>query len=205
MKSILTRAALIALAITPVVALGGGDDGRRTFQIENLANISKGMPFTPANGAAYLVRSKNELQGRIMVADLNAGHAYTVWWFIFNEPKKCSTSPCTPGVDFGPADAAVYYANGVIAAGVGEGNGVANVSFETREGGPPTGAFEVPGVPAVGLRHNNGLKAEVHFLMIDHGVPTAGFPYVPKSWAYELSIPLPPMVADVRAAAFMAP
>lgn len=208
MKSILIKGALIAFAVTPVIAAADDDEhGVRTFQSANMANVANGMPFTPANGAAFLTRSKNELQGRVMLADLIPGHAYTIWWMIFNQPKSCSTHPCTPGADFGPGDAAVYHASGVIAAGDGAGGGVANVSFETSDGGVPTGAFSVPGLPATaaGLKHDNGLKAEVHFLMIDHGVPTAGFPNVPGSWAFELTHPLPPGTHDVRAAAFMAP
>jgi len=205
MKNILIKAALIAFAVTPVIATADDDEhGVRTFQSVNMANIANGMPFTPAKGAAFLTRSKNELQGRVMLADLIPGHAYTIWWFIFNQPKSCSTHPCTPGADFGPGDAAVYHATGVIAASDGGEGGVANVSFETSDGGPPTGAFVVPGLPAAGLKHDHGLKAEVHFLMIDHGVPTAGFPNVPGSWAFELTHPLPPGTHDVRAAAFLA-
>jgi len=208
MNKILIRSVLIALAIAPVVAIaeGPGDDsdrGRETFQSANMANIANGMPFTAANGAATLIRSKNELQGRVMLADLNPGHAYTIWWIIFNEPSSCSTHPCTPGVDFAAGDAAIHYATGVIAASDGNGGGVANVSFETRDGAPPIGEFVVPGLPEMGLKHNHGFKSEVHFLMIDHGVPAAGFPKVPGSWAFELTHPLPPGTADVRGAAFM--
>jgi hypothetical protein len=208
MKRILIRSALIALAIAPVVAMADGPGSahaRQTFQSANMANVANGMPFTPANGAAYLIRSRNDLQGRVMLADLNPGHAYTVWWIIFNEPSGCSTQPCTPGVDFGAGDAAIHYAGSGIAASGGDGGGVLNVSFETRDGAPPTGEFFVPGLPEVGLTHNSGFKAEVHFLMIDHGVPPAGFPNVPGSWAFELTHPLPPGVADVRGAVFMAP
>ena len=208
MKGILIKAALIAFAVTPVIATADDDEhGVRTFQSANMANVANGMPFTPAKGAAFLTRSKNELQGRVMLADLIPGHAYTIWWMIFNQPKSCSTHPCTPGADFGPGDAAVYHASGVIAASDGGEGGVADVSFENSDGGVPTGAFSVPGLPAAaaGLKHDNGLKAEVHFLMIDHGVPTAGFPNVPGSWAFELTHPLPPGTHDVRAAAFIAP
>ena len=204
MKSILIEGALIALAVTPAIATADDEHAVRTFQSANMANIANGMPFTPAKGAAFLTRSKNELQGRVMLADLIPGHAYTIWWMISNQPKSCSTHPCTPGADFGPGDAAVYHASGVIAASDGGEGGVANASFETSDGGPPTGAFVVPGLPAPGLKHDHGLTAEVHFLMIDHGVPTAGFPNVPGSWAFELTHPLPPGTHDVRAAAFMA-
>ena len=205
MKSILIKASLLAFAITPVIAMADDDDSDRakqTFQSANIANIAKGMPFSPADGAAYLIRSKNELQGRVMLADLDPGHAYTVWWIIFNEPSGCSTHPCTPGIDFAAGDAAIHYATGVIAASGGNG-GVANVSFETQDGAPPAGEFVVPGLPEKGLKHNHGLKAEVHFLMIDHGVPAAGFPNVAGSWAFEMTHPLPPGMHDVRAALFM--
>ncbi|SRR5258708_5965365 len=202
MKSILIRAALIALAIIPMSAIADDDLVVRTFQSANMADVSKGMPFTAAKGAAYLIRSANELQGRVMLADLIPGHGYTIWWFFFNEPTHCSTSPCTPGADFGPGDAGVHYASAVIAGSDGAGGGVANVSFETRDGAPPTGEFVVPDLPEVGLKHDHGFKAEVHFLMIDHGVPAAGFPNVAGSWAFELTHPLPPGATDVRAAPF---
>lgn len=208
MKRILIRSALIAVAFAPMVAMAGGsgDDSDRppTFQSANMANVENGMPFSAASGAAYLIRSKNELRGRVMLADLNPGHAYTIWWIIFNEPSGCSTHPCTPGVDFAAGDAAIHYASSVIAASDGNSGGVANVSFETRDGAPPTGEFVVPGLPEVGLKHNHGFKAEVHILMIDHSVPAAGFPNVPGSWAFELTHPLPPGTHDVRGAAFIA-
>src|SRR5262249_60421627 len=104
------------------------------------------------------------------------GHAYPLWWSIFNHPEQCSTPPCTPGADFGPGDAAGYHAAGVIAAGDVAGGGVANVSFETGDDGPPAGAFVVPGTPAGGLKHNNGPQARGAFLMLGPGAPTAGCP-----------------------------
>ena len=83
MKGILVKAALIAFAIAPVIATADDEHGVRTFQSANMANVES-KPFTPANGAAFLTRSENELQGRVMLADLIPGHAYTVWWMIFN-------------------------------------------------------------------------------------------------------------------------
>jgi hypothetical protein len=203
MKSDLIKATLVALATIPVVAMAADSQPARTFQSANIANVENGMPFTPANGAAYLIRSENRLEGRVMLADLNPGHAYTVWWIIFNEPSGCSTHPCTPGVDFGAGDAGLHYGGAVIAAAGGNG-GVANVSFDTRDGAPPAGEFVLTNLPELGLKHDHGFKAEVHMLMIDHGVPAAGFANVPGSWAFELTHPLPPGTHDVRAAAFMA-
>jgi len=175
-----------------------------TYQVTNMVDLTQ-TPVAPANGAASLIRSKSRLQGRVMLADLIPGHAYTVWWLIFNKPKMCAATPCAPGPDFGPARAAVFFAGSGIAAsggGVGGEGGVLNVTVDTQAGGPPNGAFETGAGPEIGLTPDNGFAAEVHFLMIDHGVPNASFANVPGSWAWELSTPLPPGVADVRAALF---
>ena len=207
MKRHFMRALLVLIAATPMVVMADEEGpAPRTFQSTNMADISKGAPFTPADGAAFLVRSKDRLEARVMLADLVPGDAHTIWWIIFNEPSACSTHPCTPGPDFGPGRAALFFGTGVIAAAGGKG-GVVNVTFDTQAGGPPKGAVVIPDAPELGLKAGHGFKAEVHLLMIDHGVPTAGFPNVPGSWAFEMSHPRPPGTADVRGALFppMAP
>ena len=202
MKTILMRALLVLVAATPMVVMAE-DEGAapQTFQSTNMADVSKGKPFTPADGAAFLVRSKNRLEARVMLADLVPGHAHTIWWIIFNEPSECSTHPCTPGPDFGPGRAAVFFGTGVIAAAGGKG-GVVNATIDTKAGGPPMGAVHAAG-PEPGLTAGNGFRAEVHLLMIEHGVPKTGFPNVPGNWAFELSHPRPPGTADVRGALFL--
>ena len=203
MKTNLMIALLLLIGATPTVVMADGEDAAaHTFQSTNMADVSKGTPFAPAHGAAFLVRSKNGLEARVMLADLVAGHAHTIWWIIFNEPSACSTHPCTPGPDFGPGRAALFFGTGVIAAAGGEG-GVVNAAFNTKAGGPPKGAVVIPDAPESGLKVGNGFRAEVHLLVLDHGVPTAEFPNVPGSWAFEMSHPLPPGVADVRGALFM--
>ena len=207
MKRHFMRALLVLIAATPMVVMADEEGpAPRTFQSTNMADISKGAPFTPADGAAFLVRSKDRLEASVMLADLVPGDAHTIWWIIFNEPSACSTHPCTPGPDFGPGRAALFFGTGVIAAAGGKG-GVVNVTFDTQAGGPPKGAVVIPDAPESGLKAGHGFKAEVHLLMIDHGVPTAGFPNVPGSWAFEMSHPRPPGTADVRGALFppMAP
>ena len=202
----LIRGLLVLIASSPLFAVADNDDhvavARRTFQSSAIADISKGQPFTPAAGAAFLVRSRSHLQARLMVADLIAGDAYTVWWMVFDKPSACSTHPCTPGVDFGPGHAAVFFGTGVIAAAGGKG-GVVNVVFDTQAGGPPTGAVVLIPGPEIGLRAGRGFATEVHLLMIDHGVPTADFLSNPGTWAFELTHPIPPGQADVRAVAFL--
>ena len=208
MKTNIMRALLILVAATPMVVMAdaGGAAPQtslllnpQTFQSTNMADVSNGQPFTAAKGAAFLVRSKSGLEARLMLADLVAGNAHTIWWMIFNNPSACSTHPCTPGVDFAAGRAALYFGGGVIAAA----GGVVNVDLETTSDGAPKGAVVIPVGGASHLWAGNGFRAEVHLLMLDHGVPTAGFPNVPGSWAFELSHPLPPGIGDVRGALFM--
>lgn len=205
MKRHFMRALVVLVAATPMLVMADEEEvpAPPTFQSTNMADVSKGQPFTAADGAAFLVRSKNRLEARVMLADLVAGHAHTIWWIIFNNPSGCSTHPCTPGPDFGPGRAALFFGTGVIAAAGGQGGGVVNVTFETQAGGPPKGAVVIPDAPEAGLKAGHGFSAEVHLLMIDHGVPKDGFANVPGSWAFEMSHPRPPNTADVRGALFM--
>lgn len=176
----------------------------RTFQYTNLVDITTAPnPPGPADGAAYLIRSKNGLSAKIMAADLEPGHPYTVWWIIFNKPYQCATTPCT-GADLMNVDGAVHYATGGVA---GDG-GALNLYFSTTSGGPPEGAFFNPTLPKNSLTKNRGFKAEIHLVMVDHHDPdalTTG-PDGPGSWAFELTHPLPNNTTNwVRAAIFLAP
>jgi len=76
-------------------------------------------------------------------------------------------------------------------------------------GGPPTGAPGNPNLPESGLTAGNGFAAEVHLVLVDHGIPTtADFlsedPDVPGTWGWELTHPLPPGPDWVRGAIFLA-
>jgi len=218
---IVGKAALAMLAALPLMSHAHGPSdalGRaaeqldallvnapQTFQSVNMVDLTQN-PVAPAEGAAFLYRSKSRLHAQVMLSDLIPGHAYTVWWMIYNKPKLCAASPCAPGPDFATGRAAVFFASGVIASSggaAGEG-GVANFAFDTDAGGAPTGAFDTHAGPESGLTAGSGFTAEVHLLMIDHGVPTASFENVPGTWPWELSHPRPPGEADVRAALFPA-
>ena len=175
-----------------------------TLQTASMVDLTQ-QPPAAAQGAAFLTRAKSRLRAQVMLADLIPGHAYTVWWLIFNNPAGCSATPCTPGPDFGTGRAAIHFATGAIASaggGVGGDGGVVNATFETDVGGPPAGAVVIPDGPENGLTPGNGFAAEVHLLMLDHGVPNADLGGGPGTWPVELSTPLPPGVADVRAVFF---
>lgn len=173
----------------------------KSFQFTNLLDISLG-PDVAAEGGVFLVRSKNRLEARIMAADLHAGNAYSLWFVFFNDPSKCTSSPCAD-TDLAGAGGAVHYGSGVIAGA----NGTINVTMNASAGGPSAGAAGNPTLPERGLVRNRGFKAEVHLLIVDHGRPmTADFseemPNIPGTWGWELTHPLPPGPSWVRAAIF---
>jgi len=174
----------------------------QTFQFTNLRNISQGENVAAAGGA-FLVRSKNGLTARVMAGDLMPGHAYTFWWIIFNQPDECAQTPCG-AADLVAANGAVHYATGAVAAE----NGAANAIFSTTSGGPPEGAIFNGALPQRGLMTDRGYLAEVHLVLVDHGVPaladfTSSNPDVPGTWGWELTHPIPPGPAWVRAAIFL--
>lgn len=172
------------------------------FQFTNLRNIAVG-PQVAAAGGASLIRSKNRVEARLMAADLNPGHAYTIWFIFFNKPAKCASTPCSD-TDLATAAGAVHYGSGAIAGG----NGTINVTLNAKAGGPPADAVGNPNLPKRGLVRNRGFKAEVHLVVVDHGIPMlADFstqnPDTAGTWGYELTHALPPGPDWVRAAIFV--
>ncbi len=173
-----------------------------TFQFTNMRDFMTG---NGTEGGAFLVRSKNGLAGKVMSGDLIPGHAYTVWWIIFNKPRNCATTPCG-AADFPNADAAIFFASGAIASMGTSGKGVVNAAFSTDSGGLPSGTAFNPTMPQSHLLPDKGFTAEVHMVIADHGVPTANpsgpTPDDPGTWGWELTHGIPP-TAWVRAAIFL--
>ncbi len=171
------------------------------FQFTNVRDISIGIDAA-AEGGAYLVRERNRITARMMLADLQPGHAYTFWWIFFNRPGLCASTPCAD-TDLMASKGAIHFGAG----GIASGNGVLNVSFSTQPFGPPTGAVLNPNLPRPGLMFDNGFKAEVHLVVVDHGIPTradfnSDMPDGPGTWGWELTHALPPGPTWVRAAVF---
>lgn len=173
----------------------------QTFHFTNLLDITNDPnPPGPAEGGAYLIRSRNGLTAQVMAAGLEPGHPYTVWWIFFNKPVNCATTPCS-AADLMTANGAVHYATGGVAGAGGE----LNLGFSTTSGGPPEGAVFNPTLPRTSLANNGGFKAEVHLVLVDHHDPAALTEDLnPGSWAWELTHPLPRNTTNwVRAAIFV--
>lgn len=222
-------ATLTALCVGPSSAAGAED---RIFQSADAIEFFGPDPdpddlsFT---GAAWLVRSADRVEGRLMTKVDEAGTAYTVWVVIFNNPSACIPGQ-TGELDFGcngadltdpNVDAAVYYGTGAISA-LSPPGGVVNVDLTITDEGLPDGIFSLdeainspvpPGTfPADGLAEGNGLCAEIHLVVDHHPLPSNKMGE--DSWVEDLTttdFPVPPAASpylgatNVRAAAFPVP
>lgn len=214
MKKILTSAILIALGFLPASALA-----EETTQYAFVADLT-GMHSDPSQGAASLIRSEDEIEGRIMANVDEAGVAITVWFVIFNNPEECTgdifTDPVTGsetscsvddvfagpgGSPGGPAGPAVIHASSAISAANGKlkrngkpaGGGVISVTFELEAGAGAGG----PNKPCCfgELADGNGMGAEVHLLVNQH--------LIFDDWITDLFFPNPPAEGDARGVVFL--
>lgn len=150
---------LLLVFMTPIVALAGGG----TFQAANMQVFGSG---DPASGAATLNRHSNGIHLRVSGNVFTAYAVYSAWYIIFNNPDACAGGPgACSGADLGnPAvDGAVLNAGGFVAGG----EGVGYFTGSLQNGPAPSGMC------CFG-KLRNGDKAEVHVLLLDHGVRDPG-------------------------------
>ncbi len=135
-------------------------------------------------GESRLLRTDSGISINIVTTDLREGHAYTVWWVVFNNPEACAGYPGPCGladlgdpdvnatVQWGTGDVAVGTAGGVAKkvnkkAGASSGVALSLVAHlnegETTPGGP---LFDLPGDDD-GLE--DAFEAEVHAIVRSHG------------------------------------
>ena len=150
---------LLVGALVPVTASAGGS----SFQTANMQNFGAG---TYALGAAALTRHASGIHLRVSGSVFTGYAVYSAWFIIFNNPDNCAGGPgACAGSDLGnPAvDGAVLNAGGFVASGDGMG-----YFSGTLSSGPAP-----DGMPEFG-KLNNGNKAEVHVLLLDHGARNPG-------------------------------
>lgn len=214
MKRIIASTILIAVGYLPASTLA-----QESTQYAFVADLT-GMHSDPSQGAASLIRSEDEIEGRIMVNVDNAGVPITVWFIIFNNPDACtgdvfvdpvtgSETSCsfddvfagpggTPG---GPAGPAVINASSAISAANGSlkkngkpaGGGVVSATYELEAGAGAGG----PNRPCCfgELASGNGKGAEVHLLVDEH--------LIFDDWITDLFFPNPPAEGNQRGVVFL--
>ncbi len=112
-----------------------------------------------AAASSVLHRTNHSMSATIRTRGLSGGHAYTVWWVIFDDPDRC-VDGCGPDDLSNPAvNATVMWAAGSVADQDG---------FATFQ------AHAVPGRPEGFIARGTGMfnthRAEVHMLVRDHGI-----------------------------------
>lgn len=84
------RRLLTTMTLVTAMFVGAGPVEASTIrQTNDVYSFESGL--TPVSGAsATLVRNENGASFTLHTSALKPGHAYTVWWVIFNNPQHCS-------------------------------------------------------------------------------------------------------------------
>ncbi len=122
-------------------------------------------------GTSTLHRNSNGITVNYKAINLIPGHAYTLWWVIWNNPENCMVPGACSDGDFGDPDVQVelMYATGHVVGGSGKGNFSAHLNENDASGTIN---------PLFGLPSYGGLldaeKAEVHMVVRSHGPKVPG-------------------------------
>jgi len=109
-------------------------------------------------GHMSIARASDSVDVAAHLRNLNAGHAFTIWAVVWNDPSNCVNGPvgCDES-DLGVDDNVVIWSGiGGVANGGGNLNGRATLPAEGGEGPIPGGVTDAEG-------------AEIHFVVQDHG------------------------------------
>ena len=139
----------------------------------NLNNVSTVDIINPIlgtiPGTSTLTRNDTKISVSYKTAGLIPGHAYSLWWVIWNNPQDCAVPGACDEPDFNTPEMVgvdVLYATGLV---VGT-DGSVTFTAELIAGGEYQSAnqyMELP--PAGGLKLGNSRSAEVHLALRSHG------------------------------------
>jgi hypothetical protein len=120
-------------------------------------------------GTTQLTRNTDGLQLTLDVDGLIPGHAYSVWWVVWNNPEFCDGACDDPDVGSEDVKVEVLYAAGSVAGGT-KGNFGATLKEDDVTGSINGEFFNLP---------NNGglldaMKAEIHVVLRSHGPAIPG-------------------------------
>ena len=94
-------AAGLLLALAATASSGNGNGlSVETQPVFDLEQLLMEVEDPEVHGTAQIVRTTRGVLGRVHVEGLTPGDIYTLWWEVFNKPKKCGvTDPGGCGVD----------------------------------------------------------------------------------------------------------
>jgi len=140
--------------------------------------ISREEAFNPilneVSGKSTLIRGRRGIWARYKAKKLIPGHAYTLWWVIWNKPENCTTpNQCNDG-DFPNAanvEVELLYASGAVA----KRNGKVTFYSRLRAGNDSGSVNDLFGLPFFGgLQKGNTFGSEVHLVIRSHGPAIPG-------------------------------
>ena len=152
---------------------GHGDAEEITSSTSDVYNID----FTKVIGTSTLRRAENRIMVDFETSDLIEGHAYTLWWVVWNKPENCGGFPSSCTVpDLQVADLVevelLFTGNGFIA----DDRGTVSFSAVLMENDTTESVNELLGMSSFG-----GLvdarTAEVHVVIRSHGPAIDGMEY----------------------------
>ena len=160
-------AAILASAIGVGSASGDSATVERTPMRWHAQSGKTPMSPVGHRARAKLRRTSSGISYSIKTHSLRAGHAYTVWVVLINDPAKCVSSPCSPTDIFRnpDTDAQVLYGGSGHVVGA---SGKAGFGGHLSRGPLPQGWL-----PDQGLEDPRG--AEVHLVLNDHGPKLAEY------------------------------
>ena len=199
---------LVAIFISFASASALADKKVRVFQTADIQASQIGEVdedtaiFSTAEGAAWLKRTKDRVDGRVMAKVDKADAPYSIWWVIFNNPDGClgSCGLADLMADGGAAaDVAVFNASGAISAAIDQSGepavgGVINVDLSVIAGEGAGNGSQDPPMDAPPFFHRkfnkkNGLCAEIHVDINEHEFD--------GDWVQELTYPENPQAFAV--------
>ncbi len=129
---------------------------------------------------SILIRINRGVFARYRSKELIPGHAYTLWWVIWNNPKKCLTpNGCgdPEDVDFLNPETGVdvlFAGSGRVIGSSGQGTFYGRL----RAGDDSESVYDLMGIPpAGGIQKGNTFNAEVHLVLRSHGPKIPGMVY----------------------------
>ena len=125
----------------------------------------------PVAGSATLLRTDKKISMTFKAEGLNPGHAYTIWWVIWNKPEECIIPFACDVPDYAFAD--IVEVDALYAAGhVVGNNGKGNFSGSLKENDNAGSINDLFDLPKYGLY--DARTAEVHLVLRDHGLKIPG-------------------------------
>jgi hypothetical protein len=172
------RRLIVALALIGLLSLvlvsRAGAATQTTSPVKTIPLAGSSIPSEDV-GTSTLTRTGSGIALDLHTTGLQAGHAVTIWWMVFNHPEACTTGASTTETSADPrcgmadmtnpaAGLSVLYAAGHVI----DEDGVTDFGAYLQEG-DTDGALE--GM-ALGLL--DAAAADVHLVVRDHGPADPG-------------------------------